>query len=427
QLKLEGLASNARNLVEGQFGGDQQEFLVNMLATVTPPGRTLTPLDSLRAIDRVFAPPHEEERGAYILQRPLEAIVSPLSMKLAGDLAQWVLRKLDDRQERLAGAQRAAEWLVDHMKRLESDASRLAEGLAAQSAAFVEETRRDTRADGASEQARARMLAYFRMRIDHQAVVASASIARRLLAELKSIGATVAEFGRHLKHLAANLPGGKPAEQGADLHAPLLAALAEHLPALRESIDAELQRQFIDDQGGLFPAIMGNSRVRAQMLVALAKLARGAAEQLASRPDVLNSAFAGIADGLAGLGGGGELPPMLARGGSYRRLTVIPIDSAAAKSPAGRPGSEATILAAPGHDVVTVCEGWGLPLAPLALDLIQNRRDYADFAQRVLTRSDVAWTSLTAPLPTIAFPVVGSDAFGAPGECSPTMTQVLVT
>ena len=154
QLKLEGLASNARSFVEAQFGGDQQEFLVNLFAAVAADGKALSPLDALRAIDHLFAAPHDGEQGAFVLGRPLDAIVSPLSMKLAGDLSQWVLRKLDDRQERLAGAQRAAGWLVDHLKRLEADAFRLAEGLARQAATFVDEVRRDAHAASAATQSR---------------------------------------------------------------------------------------------------------------------------------------------------------------------------------------------------------------------------------------------------------------------------------
>jgi hypothetical protein len=427
QLKLEGLASNARSLVEAQFGGDQQAFLVNLLSAVAPEGRALGALDTIRAIDRLFAPPHEEEQGAFVLQRPLEAIVSPLSMKLASDLAQWVLRKLDDRQERLAGAQRAAQWLVDHLKRLEVDASRMTDGLARQAAGFVDDLRRDSRADSAkADAALARAVAYFRLRIDHQAVWASAVIAKRLLAELKSIGATVAEFGRHLKHIAVNLPGGIEAEGVAD---PLTAALAEHLPTLADGVDAEIQQQFIDEQGGLFTTIMGNSRVRAQMLAALGKVARRVAEQLAARPDVLNSAFAALTDdggSSAALGAAGAvMPPFLERGGAYRTLTVVPSESSGGRSMEfwrTALGDNASLLATPGQDVVTVCEGWRLPIVSVALGLIQRRRDYADFADRVHTRSDVSWTPLTSPIAAIFPPV---DAFSGVGNDARTVTQIL--
>jgi hypothetical protein len=433
QLKLEGLASNARSLVEAQFGGDQQAFLVNLLATLTPDGKALSALDHIRAVDRLFAPPHEEQNGSFVLERPLDGIVSPLSMKLAGDLAQWVLRRLDDRQERLGGAQRAAQWLVEHLKGLEGDATRLAEGLGRQIASVAEEVRRENRADAApADDALARTLAYFRMRIDRHAVWASALIAKRLLAELKSIGTTVAEFGRHLKHLAVNLPGvgGTTCDIVAELGRPLAKALSERLPALLDAIDADLQQQFIDGQGGLFTTIMGNSRVRTQMMTALGQLARRAAEQLASQPDVINSAFGSMAAGSCPGAdvrdpADGAMPPLLQFGGAYRRLTVLPsecIANGAAEPWRQSLSADATLLAAPGRDVINVCEGSGLPLVHVALSLIQNRRDYADFASRVHTRSDVAWTPLTSPSVAIAPP---ADAFAALSGDPVHVTQML--
>jgi serine/threonine protein kinase len=429
QLKLEGLASNARMLIDGQFGGDHQEFLANFLTTATPQSGKLTAVETLRAVDRLFAPPHEEERGSFILQRPLDAIVSPLSMKLANDLATWVLRRLDDQQERLAGAQRAAQWLVDHLKRLDADATRLGEGLTRQCAAFAEEVRNDSRADSAKHDAAlARTLNYFRMRIDLTAVHASGLIAKRLLAELKSISGTVAEFGRHIKHIANSLPNVAAADGAPNgVDDPLLAVLGAHMPELKDSVAAQLQQQFIDEQGGLFPTIMGNSRIRAQMLTTLQKLARQEAEKLAARPDVIDAALAGLVNGESANGAAADLPRFLQRGGAYRKLSVVPADAPLSGGASLALGSDGSIVAVPGADLITVCEGWQMPLASIARELIQNRRDYADFAGRVQTRSDVAWTPLNAPVivPAAAFAFAVTEAFPGAGDCSPTMTQIL--
>jgi hypothetical protein len=76
---------------------------------------------------------------------------------------------------------------------------------------------------------------------------------------------------------------------------------------------------------------------------------------------------------------------------------------------------------APGQDVVAVCEGWQIPLVNVAVDLINNRRDYADFAARVQTRSDVQWLPLTSP--AARQPIVNAFADFAAG--APTVTQVL--
>ena len=123
------------------------------------------------------------------------------------------------------------------------------------------------------------------------------------------------------------------------------------------------------------------------------------------------------------------MPPFLERGGSYRRLIVVPQESSGGRSLDSWRitfGDEATLVAAPGHDVVTVCEGWNLPLVNIGLNLIQRRRDYADFAERVHTRSDVSWTPLTSLLAAAPLPIApAANAFSGLGNNNPTVTQIL--
>jgi hypothetical protein len=112
----------------------------------------------------------------------------------------------------------------------------------------------------------------------------------------------------------------------------------------------------------------------------------------------------------------------LAHGGVYRGLAVLPQQPASSTNQivAAALGPDASVLAGIGHDIVLCQEAWGLPLVPTAVDLIQGRRDYADFAARVVTRSDIAWAPLTAP--AAAFPIFGENAFI---ESPPMMTEVL--
>jgi serine/threonine protein kinase len=396
QLKLEGLASNARVFIDAQIGGDQQTFFAELIGAARPEGRPLAPAEMLRIVDSLFSPPAAEVEGAYMLQRPLDAVVSPLAMKLAGDLARWVLRKLDDRQERLPGARLAAEWLVDHLQRLDDDASRLAAGLARQIAGAAEELRRDARPTTSAAEFQ-KALAYFRLRTDHHALWASSIIARRLLGELKSVAATVAELGRHLKHVARSLPGGEPSERAGDA---FLRRLAERLGEVSDEVDQKIQQQFIDQNGGLFQTIMGNARVRAQLLVELNRLARSSAEKLAAEPEVCQAALAAL-EAPGSPATGQALPAFLQFGGSYRSLAIAPDASTAARMAAacGAAGRcEPSLLAGVGQDVILCYEAWDLPLPSVAVELIGRRRDYADFAHRVLTRGDVQWSPLTAPV-----------------------------
>jgi hypothetical protein len=420
QLKLEGIASNSRNLIEGQFGGDQQAFMDSLLELARHEGNEPGVAQMVHMINCLFAAPKEGADGACVLQRPLEAIVSPLTMKLAGDLGRWVLHKLDERQARLTGAQRAADWLIDHITRVEADASRLAGALAKQIEASADELTRDLSGVLLTEDDWQRVAVYFRMRTDEHAVLATALIARRLLAELKSVGATITEFGRHLKNVALSVP--KP-EHPLPASDPILKAVVENVSALLETIDQQLQDTFITPNGGLFQTIMGNSRVRSQMLQELARLARLATEQVAARPDVRNTILASALNEVAATPGDARQPEagaLLDHGGTYRCLAVIPRNVGDVSRTIASLGPDASTIAGIGYDIILCQESWDLPLVPVAVDLIQRRRDYTEFAARVATRSDIIWTPLTAP--SAAAPVACENAFAA---VMPTTTQVI--
>jgi serine/threonine protein kinase len=415
QLQLEGLASNARALIESQYGGDPQIFIENLIELTRQDGNAATPDEMLRVVDCLFKAPNDEGPGPHILQRPLEVIVSPLSMKLASDLARWVLSKLDDRQARLSGAERAAHWLIEHLSRVASDADRLGGGLRKQIAAIAEEIR----SPGRREDDWQRAIAYFRMRTDEHAVTASSLVAKRLLAELKSVLETIIEFGRHLKNIAAGMPQSDLYE-AAD---PLSTLVAASFASLLDSVDQSVQESFIRPNGGLFQTVMGNSRLRAQMLQELTRHARLVVDGLAAQPELIGAAVT-TADSRAGsqaLGTAAEFAPLLRHGGVCRNLVVVPSSQAdGVQRVAGEGWSNFTVLTGAGHDVVVCQEGWGIPLANIAVDIIQRRRDYADFASRVVSRNDVRWTQLGAP--TVRFPQAAANAFS---HSTPMVTQVL--
>jgi hypothetical protein len=248
---------------------------------------------------------------------------------------------------------------------------------------------------------------------------------RRLLSEMKTVGATLGEFGRHLKHVAMSMPGGAETTIGpAD---PLAVALASRMAPLAETIDQQLQDEFISQNGGLFQAVMSNSRIRTQMLAGLGRLARRGAEQLAARADVMEAALNLMEqDASASVNSAQQgtcaLPQLLEHGGTYRTLIVAPDASAGRRMAASNTAAEGepSVLTGAGNDVIQCCEAWDIPLERVAMELIERRRDYADFAGRVLTRNDVAWTSLTAPQ---AAPAIDWGTAGT--ETSPMMTQVL--
>jgi len=424
ELTFDSLSANAGTLIEAQFGGHLPDFLNNIWSVAK--GNT-TACDALRAIDCLFASPNADCPGEFVLDRPVDSIVNPLIAKLSDDLVHWLVGILDIPRQRLMGAQRSVEWFFDHLKGVESNATCKAGGFARKIGEIAELTRREPHAAaGVREQA----LAYLRLRIDYQAAAASGYIARRLLAELKTLGNTLSEYGRHLQHIAASFPAAvepvpcsTTSRDASDLD-PIDAALAYHGPLITEAIESQLQQEFVELHGGMFRTIMGNSRVRAQLLELLNRIARRTAEGLAARPDVMSASFAVRAGEAATSAEPSAWPELLRHGGVYRRMVMAPAQCPGAQAAelwTGPEGAEATLLMAPSQEVVAVCEGWKLPLARLAIGVIQNRRDYADFAARVHTRSDIAWTPLTAPADRAA---AHPDGFGSFAE-APRLTQAI--
>ncbi|RIK73584.1 MAG: hypothetical protein DCC67_17735 [Planctomycetota bacterium] len=399
QLQLEGLACRARGLIDAQFGSDHRAFLEGQMCEAARRGPQATRNEMVRLVDALFAAPQGPGGGAYVLQRPLEAIVSPLTLKLAGDLNQWLLGKLDDRRERLAGAQRAVRWLIDHLTKVEAHATRLAGGLGKQIAAASDELRRESSGRTFSDRQWRQIMDYFRLRTDFAAVAASAVIARRLLADLKGVEATLAEFGRHLKNISASLPPVEPADPA---EAELLNEA--HIAALVEGVDQQLQDQFVAPHGGLFPTIMGNSRLRVEMLASLARLARRAVEQFIAQPEALELVLQQRCHDSA------PLPKLLQYGGAYRTIAIVPgaADGAVAARLRHCFAGEATVVPG-GRDVVICHEAWDVPLVPTAMELIQRRRDYADFAARVATRSDIPWAPLTLASSAASLPARAAE------------------
>ena len=417
QLGLEGLASTARQLVEGQFGGDLASSAAALVAPLREARTGATLGEMLLACDAPFAAPGEHGGADSLLGRPLEAIVSPLTMKLSGDLARWVLARLDNRQLRLPGAKQAAKWLSDHLLSVEADAVRMAGSLARQINAAAEAGRKETQNDPRRFDERAtRAVAYLRLRADHQAVVGAMLVVRRLLAEMKALDATITELGRHLKHLAKSIGGANAAPIVAPAivepdHNPVTALLQKRMGEFVDAVDGRLQAEFIQEQGGLFQTVMGHGRVRAQLLAVLSKISLETVEQIAADPSLLQSAMQRAVGHCVDAPATPSASQLLQLGGVFRQLIVIPqppVEAGQPRRPVVAAQGGATIVGAPGNDAFVCCEAWRLPLPLLAADLIQSRRDYADFASRVHTRCDVAWTPLlsaaTAALHDTPFP-----------------------
>lgn len=410
QLNLEGISANARSILEGQFGTDVEQMLATLLEVAAAESQDFTSAEVLKLVDDLFAaePGTETADRNYVNGRRLDSIVSPLGMKLAADLQRWLLHRLDEGQERLAGTQQAAEWFAQHLQRVEVDSARLSRGISTKLVAMVNEYRGQQ--DAPSKQARVDSPAgqlelaikYFRLRLDLSALQATGHLVRMLQSELKNLREAIVEFGRHIRHLADKLASSSESDQlktfGEDSgrsNDPISVALRSKLPEMSAEVDQQLQQQVINPQGGLFQTVMGNRKVMSQLLDALRWTAK---EQVIAAARELSRAGAGNTDEETFRGYAHEASsPLLALGGVSTNLAVLPQkrDSANSVQTVRQSlGAETSILTGVGENLTLCSEVGQLPLARVAVDLIECRRDYAEFADRVHTRNDVAWAPL---------------------------------
>ena len=414
QLNLEGISANARTLLESQFGTNVEAMLAKLLETqqanaVTGPAEVVQLVDTLFAAAPGSEAASKKSSREYVFGRRLDAIVSPLGMKLASDLQRWLIHRLDESQERLAGTRQATEWFGEHLLRVEADSHRLAKAIGDKLIAMLHQYQCDESEpstvtgispSGASSADVGLELAikYFRMRLDLRALQATSHLVRILQSELKNVGEAIVEFGRHLRNLADTLTDESKQQEGKSLLAandPIGKMLLAKMEGLTAKVDQQLQEELINQQGGLFQTVMGNRKVMADLLGTLQTIAK---QHVASATREWCMSGEQAIDGeLLTNHSTRARPSMLDLGGTSNQLVLLPQkgnDEELAQTVRNVLGSETSLLTGEEGNLVVCNEAGQLPLARVAVDLIECRRDYAEFADRVHTRNDIEWTPL---------------------------------
>lgn len=413
QINLEGIASHSRTLLEGQFGSNVEGLLAKMLTEHAEQGAEPTMVEIVQVVDGLFADPSGvvDPDRPHVMQRPLAAIASPLGMRLVEHVRRWILHRLDDRRERLSGAQSAAEWFSKHFRAVEQEALKMAENLSQQLEDAVRQLLGDNvSGDGASIFSNrtphsANAIRYFRLRLDLCALQTTIHLARMLQADLKNTRETIVEFGRHLRGLADSLAGDPgdcgPGDEQTREHEGLANELRMVLPQMAQIVDDQLQEGYIDRHGGLLAAVMGSRKIVTELLANLELFSRKNVEQ-ASRAS--NPVSHMLESGK--LPGGQEslvrqmveiTPRLLEAGGAARKLVILPtrdFSDLQVTQLRNQLGNDTSILSGGSGDLLLCSEASLLPVDRAALQLIDCRRDYAEFAARVQTRGDVSWTPL---------------------------------
>lgn len=360
-----------------------------------PPAELTGPLERLDAINQQFVraagagePLLGGETPTSIAGRPVRDIVDPLAKELAGRLERWASAGLDQPGMRLAGALRAIAWLRDHADGLAQEFTRFAATTHQKLAAVIQQA-------AASEVPSAEIEArYHRLKVDLVALEGSAVVAATLGGALQSVAEKLTTLRPMLATLLQSLRSADPCSlEGVAEH---LASCDSSVAKLMQALDARLQRDWIDERGGL-ASVLQTPAHREELTHAIRRLAEQVINEsvrcrvAAGEPEAVT-----VEDWKL---------PLLA--GHARTLQYAVGAANPSQTPAPR-GTDPWRYQPRDAAKYLVVEGSGLSAPHAAVSLIGGRRDYADFAARVHTRRDLAWldllTTAAIPNPDLAQP-----------------------
>ena len=352
QLDSPTLVSNCRALLEASLGGDASAYVEARFGDVTT--RDLAAVAGL--VDEAFGVDGATSEPGRVVAKPISDVVTPIADKLERDCVRWVLERINSPQERLNGALRASEWLLDYLGALAKELNRATPNLSAERARWVET------ASAAPLDVKLACAKLFHWRLDEAGLVAA-----RLVVE--ALGERVNSLPRDIDALRANV---LELKQGVASELPATDVPLADANEVALAIEQCLQAEYLGSHGGLLRAISDGDSAQ-HLGATIAHVAR-----LVTR-DASDNGPTNSPDGADDRPY--PAPPLDGYGGTFRHLafpTTAALHSEGTESDEARP--------------LLVTEMDGVSLKHVAADLIGRRRDYAAFAERVRTRRDIPWS-----------------------------------
>jgi serine/threonine protein kinase len=438
-LEPAAITTLAQALLEAELGADPPTFVASWLAS-----RDHRPSERLATIDRVFeasetaadgdnavcgssAPAPMARSGdrpqqqSTLLGRPAASIVRPLAEKLSSEVRRWVIQHLDTPGKRLPAARRAATWLCHYLEAAEQHIQALRRNIAAQLLVL----RSAPTAQTSTPEDEDRAIRYFQLRLHQLALVAARQMIGLIISDLKTVMDGLAIFGDRLAQFQAALAEPSDGRSGDSASTqsgtgyetlPDLAASVprQRLAELSAEVDRRLQTEYLAQRKGLFATVMHGGRDRAQLLATLHGYARQAVEHTWAGMHAFGTAVGSAEpDSVLSAGLKSATPRLLEHGGTRRVLMVVPRDAvgnAGQADVARLVGTDVSLVAGSDNNLTMCVEVDGLSLPYIAADIIRYRQDLKELADRVHSRTDVAWT----PLVPTATQLIDAPTTGMP-------------
>ncbi|MCA9241253.1 MAG: protein kinase [Planctomycetales bacterium] len=328
------------------------------------------------------APLLGDDTPTAVCGQAVSRLVAPYAEKLATEVANWVLAVTEKPGDRLAGALQAVEWFRNHSEALLKDFTRFADATKGKIGQVVQAA---SASEGGNEEIERR---FVRLKVDLAAMEGAAQVAAALRASLERIAEELVATRPAIDQLQKSLGG----EVSGTLEAvyDLFASIDVKPGALPTLLDKRLQEDWIGPRGGLLEVLS-----QRELLDELTGMVRRVAQQLVRELFLMDE---------SGQTAGWKeedwrTPPLANLGEGWRRCAVTP---AGAGTPQLAVTAEHAQVTAAGSDTYLITECDGLSAPHVAAALVGQRRDYAEFAERVHTRRDIEWNDLLTPSTTAA-------------------------
>ncbi|HEY5314179.1 MAG TPA: tubulin-like doman-containing protein [Pirellulales bacterium] len=369
------------------------------------------------SLDRLIRSQGLQNSPSSCLELVLEAHLTEFAAARATALCQWILSLVSLPQCRLAGAQRAAEYLTQQLQPLSRQASARLQSRRQELVAREQTLRHATGAGAKWLKFRGfgprrrlvvdeRLSQYFQLRIEDLILNGICRLIGLILADVAALDDKLRNLAADLNRLAEEfqrLPALQPtsgAVTAADSSEKVRELVTRTVGSQKARLIAEMERELEPELLRIFQMEEGEVRSRLpRVMVRAAHATILRALQGASLLELVQASPVAAADSRFAFGAGlTSAEPKLSQCGGARRLLVI--------APAGFPASELTaqssqqstasptIVADGGQDVIVCYEAEHLSLPHVAAAVLDQRLQYVEVASRLQTRADVTWTPL---------------------------------
>lgn len=409
----DALIKESLAVVEQQFEGKADSILRGALAELAAPGEAVDEafLFARRGEIRELLEQRFDPHGADAVRTmsSLAGHFQARAEKHAAAIDAWVVQLLDGARTRTRGALRAAEWLAGHVRGLEEQVLQIQKRLEAQSAqldAAVQsvEPKKSRKAAKSAPTIDRLFVQFVQLRCYHLALLGARGALRDILQRVGvSIGAVkqlrqelvaaVDEFER-VEIAEPTEPEGWSTASSSD---GALKALRQRSGELIIRVDRHMRDEFFAPQGGMLAA---SGTLRAALPNALRNVVRRAIRAVQNRGDAVERLVGSSPDdGMTALKLKEALtaatPGLLACGGAKRLLAVLPYGCNAQplqETLEAEFGETPAVVMDGTEDATFCCEAEQLPVDFVAAQVLDDRRDLAEVASRVHTRSDIEWS-----------------------------------